>query len=111
MVRFYQLTLSHLLGARGRYSPSCHLYPYQLAEVRKKYKDDRQKQQAATMELYRQQGVNPRGGLSGCLPSVVQMPILIALYYVFSGNARLGFPSSAHFLFVPNLNSSPFSNP
>jgi YidC/Oxa1 family membrane protein insertase len=83
----------------------------QLAEVRKKYKDDRQKQQAATMELYREQGVNPLGGLSGCLPSLVQMPILIALYYVFSGNARLNIPSSAHFLFVPNLNSSPFSNP
>jgi YidC/Oxa1 family membrane protein insertase len=83
----------------------------QLAEVRKKYKDDRQKQQAATMELYKEQGVNPLGGLSGCLPSLVQMPILIALYYVFSGNAHLNIPSSAHFLFIPNLNSSPFSNP
>ncbi|MBO0683049.1 MAG: YidC/Oxa1 family membrane protein insertase [Candidatus Dormibacteraeota bacterium] len=81
----------------------------QLAEVRKKYKGEPQKQQAATMELYRQEGVNPLGGLSGCLPSLVQMPILIALYYVFSGNAhKIG---TAHFLFVPNLNVTPFSQP
>lgn len=79
----------------------------QMAEVRKKYKGDAQKQQAAMMELYRQEGVNPLGGLTGCLPSLVQMPILIALYYVFRNN----LVSKPHFLFVPNLNLTPFSVP
>ena len=83
----------------------------QLAEVRKKYKGEPQKQQQAMMELYREHGVNPLGGLSGCLPSIVQLPILTALYYVFSGNAFHHWPGSAHFLFLSNLNASPLSHP
>src|SRR5437879_5242501 len=83
----------------------------QLAEVRKKYKGEPQKQQQAMMELYREHGVNPLGGLSGCLPSLVQLPILTALYYVFSGNALHHFPGSTHFLFISNLNASPLSHP
>jgi YidC/Oxa1 family membrane protein insertase len=79
----------------------------QLAEVRKKYKGDSQKQQQAMMELYREHGVNPLGGLSGCLPSLVQLPILTALYYVF----RSQHLPSSHFLFIPNLNVSPLSHP
>jgi YidC/Oxa1 family membrane protein insertase len=83
----------------------------QLAEVRKKYKGDSQKQQQAMMELYKEHGVNPLGGLSGCLPSLVQLPILTALYYVFSGNAKSHLLTSVHFLFIPNLNTSPLSHP
>jgi YidC/Oxa1 family membrane protein insertase len=79
----------------------------QLAEVRKKYKGDSQKQQQAMMELYREHGINPLGGLSGCLPSLVQLPILTALYYVF----RSQHLQSVHFLFIPNLNTSPLSHP
>jgi len=78
----------------------------QVAELRKKYKKDPQKLNAEMMKLYQEHGVNPLGGLVGCLPLVVQMPILMALYYVFQGFAR-----SAHipapFLFVPNLNENP----
>lgn len=82
----------------------------QLAELRKKYRGDPQKLQQATMELYREHGVNPLGGLSGCLPSLVQMPILIALYYVFYGNAR-DHTFTDNFLFVPHLNDTPLSHP
>jgi YidC/Oxa1 family membrane protein insertase len=59
------------------------------------------------MELYREHGINPLGGLSGCLPSLVQLPILTALYYVF----RSQHLQSVHFLFIPNLNATPLSNP
>lgn len=77
-----------------------------LAEVKKKYKSDPQKQQQEMMALYKEHGVNPLGGLSGCLPSLLQLPILTALYYVFLGNARAGtFPD--HFLWIPHLNSTP----
>ena len=80
-----------------------------LAEVRKKYKSDPQKQQQEMMKLYKEHGVNPLGGLSGCLPSLLQLPILTALYYVFLGNARRNeFPD--HFLWVPHLNSTPASH-
>jgi YidC/Oxa1 family membrane protein insertase len=81
----------------------------QLAELRKKHKGDPQKTQAATMELYREHGVNPLGGLSGCLPAVLQFPILTAMYYVFFGNAQHK-AFADHFLFIPHLNDLPSSH-
>ncbi len=51
-----------------------------LKEIQNKYKDNKEKQAQALMEFYRKNKINP---LSGCLPLLVQMPILIALYHVF----------------------------
>jgi YidC/Oxa1 family membrane protein insertase len=82
----------------------------QMAEIRKKYKGDPQKQQQATMALYKEHGVNPLSSLSGCLPALLQFPILSALYYVFYSNARANTYLD-HFLFVPHLNSTPSSHP
>jgi YidC/Oxa1 family membrane protein insertase len=82
----------------------------ELAALRKKHKGDPQKQQEEMMKLYKEHGVNPLGPLMGCLPALVQFPILTALYWVFLGNAHSdAFP--AHFLFVPNLNDSPSAHP
>jgi YidC/Oxa1 family membrane protein insertase len=78
----------------------------QVGELRKKYKKDPQKLNAEMMKLYQEHGVNPLGGLVGCLPLLVQLPILTALYYVFTGFARSNHVIS-HFLFVPNLNENP----
>jgi YidC/Oxa1 family membrane protein insertase len=78
----------------------------QVAELRKKYKKDNAKLNSEMMKLYQEHGVNPLGGFVGCLPLVVQLPILTALYYVFRGfTGAQGF--AAHFLFVPNLNDNP----
>lgn len=49
----------------------------QLAELKEKYKGDTKKIQAETMKLYKANGVNPMGG---CLPMLLQMPILFALF-------------------------------
>jgi YidC/Oxa1 family membrane protein insertase len=78
----------------------------QISELRKKYKNDRTKLNAETMKLYQEHGVNPLGGLVGCLPLIVQMPVLIALYYVFTNFAH-GAHTASHFLFIPNLNDNP----
>ncbi len=78
----------------------------QVAELRKKFKKEPQKLNAEMMKLYQEHGVNPLGGLVGCLPLIVQIPILTALYYVFTGFAHSQH-SPAHFLFVPNLNDNP----
>lgn len=78
----------------------------QVGELRKKYKKDPQKLNAEMMKLYQEHGVNPLGGLVGCLPLIVQLPILTALYYVFTGFAKHNDVIS-HFLFVPNLNDYP----
>lgn len=53
-----------------------------LDKLKKKYKDDRQKLAQAQMELFRQAGVNP---FAGCLPQLLQLLVLIALYQVFIG--------------------------
>lgn len=51
----------------------------QMAEMKEKYGDDRQKMQQATMELYKKEKVNPA---SGCLPILLQIPIFFSLYKV-----------------------------
>ncbi|MBI4049375.1 MAG: membrane protein insertase YidC [Candidatus Doudnabacteria bacterium] len=51
-----------------------------MNEVKQKYKDDKEQQAKALMELYSTHKVNP---LSSCLPLLIQLPILIALYQVF----------------------------
>ena len=79
----------------------------QVAELRKKYKKDPAKLNAEMMKLYQEHGVNPLGGLVGCLPLLIQMPILYALYYVFTGFARTHHNVVTHFLFIPNLNDNP----
>ncbi len=52
-----------------------------LNELREKYKDDKEGQARAMMDLYREYKINP---LSSCLPLLIQLPILIALYQVFN---------------------------
>ncbi len=50
-----------------------------MAEIKEKYKTDQQKQAQAIMELYKNNKVNP---FASCLPLLIQLPILIALYWV-----------------------------
>jgi YidC/Oxa1 family membrane protein insertase len=52
----------------------------EINKLKEKYKGDSQKFQAATMELYKEKEVNPFGS---CLPTLIQMPFLIGLFYVF----------------------------
>ena len=64
----------------------------ELEKKKEKYKDNPQEYQQKTAELYRESGVNPLGG---CLPLLIQMPVFVALYWAFSGNA---IPADAKFL-------------
>jgi YidC/Oxa1 family membrane protein insertase len=52
-----------------------------MAEMREKFKDDQMAQQQETMKIYQEYGINPAGG---CLPLLLQMPILYALWAVLS---------------------------
>jgi YidC/Oxa1 family membrane protein insertase len=52
----------------------------ELKKIQQRHKHDAAKKAEATMALYRRAGVNPA---SGCLPLLIQLPILIALYRVF----------------------------
>ena len=51
-----------------------------IEEIKAKFKDDKTAQSGAIMKLYKDNKVNP---LAGCLPLLIQIPILIALYQVF----------------------------
>jgi YidC/Oxa1 family membrane protein insertase len=93
-----------LITQRKTYAEQRKLAP-EVAELRKKYKKDPQRLNTEMMKLYQEHGVNPLGGMIGCLPLIVQIPILTALFYVFTGWAHSH--GSAPFLFVPNLNDNP----
>ena len=68
----------------------------EMKKIQEKYKEDPQKYQQEVMKLYKENGVNPMGG---CLPMLVQMPILFALFAVFQ---KLNF-QGAGFLWLPDL--------
>lgn len=57
-----------------------------LAALKERFGDDKAKLSQATMELYRQEKVNPLGG---CLPIVIQIPVFIALYWVLIESVEL----------------------
>lgn len=58
----------------------------QLQKLRDKYGDNKEKLNEEMMKLFQQTGVNP---LSGCLPTLIQLPILWALYQAIRSNAML----------------------
>mgnify|MGYP000291185867 CR=1 FL=1 len=53
-----------------------------LDAIKKRFPDDMQKQQEATMALYQEEKVNPMAGLGGCLPMLLQIPVFWSLYKV-----------------------------
>ncbi|HEC33032.1 MAG TPA: membrane protein insertase YidC [Candidatus Kaiserbacteria bacterium] len=52
----------------------------EVREVKEKYKEDKQEQARKIMELYKKHNVNP---FSGCFSVVIQIPIVLGLFYVF----------------------------
>jgi len=72
----------------------------QLAEVQSKYKDNPERQREAMMKLYQEHGMSPFSPILGCLPMLLPMPILFALYFVFQNTIELrGVP----FFWLPDL--------
>jgi YidC/Oxa1 family membrane protein insertase len=69
----------------------------EVKKVQDKYKDDPQKLNAEVMKLYKDNNVSVAGG---CLPSLLPLPILMALYYVFM-EIQIGEPAS--FLWIKDL--------
>jgi YidC/Oxa1 family membrane protein insertase len=69
----------------------------QLAKLKEKFKDDPQRLNQETMKLYKEHGINP---FSGCLPMLVQMPVLIGFYRVLLSDIAL---RGASFLWIKDL--------
>lgn len=73
-----------------------------LDELNKKHKEDKAKLQQAQMSLYQEAGINPA---AGCLPLLVQIPIFIALYNVFTRVLNTGVDGK----FIETLNKVLYS--
>ena len=66
-----------------------------MKKIQEKYKDNKEKQQEETMKLYQEHKINP---LAGCLPLLLQMPVLFLIYRVI-----VGYEFGQGFLWVPDL--------
>jgi YidC/Oxa1 family membrane protein insertase len=74
----------------------------ELEEIKAKYKDNKQVQAEKIMAIYKERGINP---FSGILLMILQLPVLIALYYIF---LRGGLPTIDHntiysFVKIPSI--------
>lgn len=58
----------------------------EMAELNEKFKDDPMKKQQEVMAIYKKAGVNPMGG---CIPGLLQLPILIAMFRFFPSSIEL----------------------
>lgn len=76
IIRFilYPLISSQLRASRKMQEAAPH-----ISKLKEIHKGDAKRLQAETMRLYKERGINP---LAGCLPVIVQLPIIWALYYV-----------------------------
>ncbi len=95
----FPLTLTQIRGMQAQKE----IQP-KIQELQKKYGKDREKITQEQMKLYQEAGVNP---LSGCLPLVIQMPILFGLYsaLVAIGQSLEG----ASFFWIPDLSFPKYS--
>lgn len=74
----------------------------EMEKIKEQYKNDPKLQQQKTMELYQKHKVNPAGG---CLPLLIQLPILWALFGVLRGDI---VPQDSTFLWMQLVNPDPF---
>ncbi|MGE5372934.1 MAG: YidC/Oxa1 family membrane protein insertase [Solirubrobacterales bacterium] len=72
----------------------------QMKVIQERYKDNTEKQQTEIMKLYKEAGTNPLGG---CLPILIQMPIMIAFYQALQ---RFTYTSDPSFLWIDNLSKA-----
>lgn len=68
--------------------------------IQEKYRDDPQRMQKEMMDLYKEHGVSP---LSGCLPLIIQLPILMAFYQALQYGLKSQAVQHASFLWVADL--------
>ncbi|HEU0053531.1 MAG TPA: YidC/Oxa1 family membrane protein insertase, partial [Longimicrobium sp.] len=71
-----------------------------MKEVQARHASDPRKQQEEMMKVYQELGVNPFSMMSGCLPMLIPMPVLITLFFVFQGAIEF---RGASFAWLPDL--------
>jgi YidC/Oxa1 family membrane protein insertase len=97
MTLIVRLALWPLTAKAARSSKRMQELQKPMQELKEKYKDNPQKQQQATLELFRKHKINP---LSSCWPVLLQFPIFIAMFNLLRNTADLRF---APFLWIDDL--------
>jgi len=98
----WQLKTSRRIQAEQR------LVAPQLQELRKKYKKEPQRLSQEMNALYKEHGISPFSSLTGCIPALVQMPVLIGLYQSIRHFTNPGVlpGSDKGFLWISNVTQS-----
>jgi len=92
---FYPLT-----EASGKSMAKMRKLQPRLKAIQDRYKDDKQAQSQAMMELYKTKKVNP---MAGCLPMLIQIPFFIAFYWVLLESVEIR--QAPFFLWIQDLSS------
>lgn len=104
LTAFFRIALSPLIGSQLKTSQKMQKLTPHLNKLKELHKNDATKLQQETMKLYQEHGVNP---VAGCLPLLIQLPLIWALYAVLQQivktNAKevLTYVNSS--LYVPSL--------
>lgn len=86
LVLLIKLALYPLSAAQYRSMAKLRKLQPRMQQLKERYGEDKQKFQAAMLELYKKEKVNPAGG---CLPILIQMPVFLALYWVLIESVEL----------------------
>lgn len=97
-ILLYPLSIGQLKSAQ-----KMQLLGPEMNKIREQYKDDQAKQQQETMKLYSEYGINPMGG---CLPLLLQMPILYALWAIL--RTSIDLRQADFFLWITDLSIPDF---
>src|SRR6516165_5118257 len=84
LVMFMRLIMVPLFIKQVNAQRKMQAHMPQLQEIRKRYKNDKQRLNEETMKFYKENGINPLGG---CLPLVAQLPVFWALFNVLKAIA------------------------
>ncbi len=86
LVVLIKLALYPLSAAQYKSMAKMRRFQPRIAQLKERYGEDKQKFQMAMMELYKKEKINPVGG---CLPVLIQMPVVLALYWVLLESVEL----------------------
>jgi YidC/Oxa1 family membrane protein insertase len=81
----------------------------EMKEIQKRYKHDKQRQQQELMRFYKENDINP---FASCLPTLLQIPVFLALYFVLKGFSKNPPGGDLSWLgnFVPNISAAATSH-